>query len=542
VTIELLSAKARKSCFEVKDKNGASLSILAEAATRMDGWLFRLSKRDCVKGGDFRIECAGRRLLELDAALVSALAIGRTIERTVPSSPDQNSELPAVIEQVIPMLLPLKIEDHLYDYQRRGVAWLLRHDRAILGDDMGLGKTAQAIGAARRLIRYGKIKNLIVICPRTLIPNWISEVRHWAPELTIATVLPDGHSREGIWQRVIRRAHVVLTSYEQLRDPPRALIKANPELIIADEAHRLRKTDSLTTRGMRSIISSRFWALTGTPIERDMGDLAVLLSILDPARFSPDDGKLHPLSLRARFRPYLLRRHKNDVLSDLPPVLETDELIDLSDEQRISYDTAILRHSKKVNNLGYLPLFNKLRAICDVDKDTGASSKLDRIMDIIATIKSANEKAVVFSYLLDPLKLLRDRLDLQKNRDNYQILTGSMNLSQRDDAIRHFKSEKKCAVLLASTRVASEGLTLVEANHVIFINRWWNPSSNSQARDRVIRIGQTRAVNVITFTCRGTIEERINTLLKDKSITFDKIVNALNENDTENIKKLGILA
>ena len=524
----------------LNNKNGVAIPVTAEFNKTEKGWTVDISPGTGERSGSERKRLAIARLFELDVAIELTLQAGRSIHRNVSSRPSVTDGPHPATEQILPLLLPLKIEDTLYPYQRQGVAWLLRRKRALLGDDMGLGKTAQALSAGRRLIRSGRVAWILVVSPRTLISNWIAESARWAPELTVATALPLGIHRSERWTRLVRRAHLLFTSYEQLREPAEALIRYPPDLVIADEAHRLRNIASLSTQGFRSITSERFWALTGTPIERDAEDLAVLLSLLDSSRFTPADKSLPPMSLRARLRPYLLRRRKDSVLSELPQVIEQNEVLDLTDGQRIAYRAAIVNHTKSASDIGILPLFNKLRSICDVDPDTGQSCKLDRAYELISDIQAANEKAVVFSYVLDPLHRLGNRLLELAGATCFETITGEMSLQERSQVLSKFKSDPDCCVLLASTRVASEGLTLTEANHVIFINQWWNPSSNAQARDRVVRIGQSRLVRVKTFTCRGTVEERLMHLLKEKSLTFDQLVESLSK-PTEDIEILNLI-
>ncbi|MFP6704098.1 MAG: SNF2-related protein, partial [Planctomycetaceae bacterium] len=244
----------------------------------------------------------------------------------------------------------MRFEEPLYKFQRDGVAWLLHHERAILGDDMGLGKTAQALAATRRLIRFGRIDWALVVVPRTLIDNWKYESKKWSPELAVATALPPSRSREQDWSRLIGRAHLIVTSYEQLREPPAALLENPPDLLVADEAHRLRRGESQAHQGLRKIKTRRFWALTGTPVERDAEDLAVLMSLLEPSRFSPDDKRLHPTALRARVRPYLLRRHKTEVLDELPDVIEENEILVLSPKQVVAYRKAIRDYARQTSS------------------------------------------------------------------------------------------------------------------------------------------------------------------------------------------------
>jgi conjugative relaxase-like TrwC/TraI family protein len=172
-----------------------------------------------------------------------------------------------------------------------------------------------------------------------------------------------------------------------------------------------------------------------------------------------------------------------------------------------------------------LVLINELRTICDYDPATGVSCKADRIAEIIGNIAAAGEKAVVFSYLLKPLDLLEERLK-QTGILSAQ-LQGSMSLAEREAEIRRFRGDSTVPALLASSRIGGEGLTLTEANHVIFVNEWWNPSANSQARDRVVRLGQRRGVRVYRFRCRDTIEETLDRILEKKTHTFTSIIDRL---------------
>lgn len=430
------------------------------------------------------------------------------------------------LQRVLPLLLPAGVKDDLYPFQRNGVAWLLQNRKAILADDMGLGKTVQVLAAIRRLYRYGRIESCLIVAPRTLLTNWLAEADRWAPELlTRRLEFTNRTFTPADWRAGVGRAHILLASYEDLRGLSDDLEGQPPDLIVADEAHRLRKAESLTHRSMRRITPPRLWALTGTPVERDAQDLACLLSILEPRRFAIDDHRHGIDALRARVRPYLLRRTKDQVLPELPEATEHIEIVELHPSQRLAYTRAQASAGHRSGE-GYLALFNTLRSICDIDPDTGASSKLDRAVQLIDSAIAEGCKTVVFSYMIDPLQRLKQRLAATSGTVA-ATLTGSQSLDQRKRSVQRFKTHPDCWVLLASTRVASEGLTLTEANRVIFINRWWNPSTNSQAVDRVVRIGQTRPVMVHYLTCANTVEDRLQPLLDRKEMTFDQLVETL---------------
>ena len=200
-------------------------------------------------------------------------------------------------------------------------------------------------------------------------------------------------------------------------------------------------------------------------------------------------------------------------------MLERQEFLELSAEQLRSY-RAVLSDS----DTSTLVKFGKLRHICDIDPATGTSTKLDRIQEILEEIAELGEKAVVFSYWRKPLLTLSEILE-KKCPGSTQLLTSEMGLVERDMAINNFRN--KNVTLLASAKIASEGLTLVEANHAIFINRWWNPSSNEQARDRIRRLGQQRTTYMYSFTTVDTIEEKLDEILERKEVTNEDLVNAM---------------
>ena len=440
--------------------------------------------------------------------------------------PGHERECDRRLRRVLPLLLPPGVKDDLYPFQRKGVAWLLRNHKAILADDMGLGKTIQVIAAVRRLYRYGRIESCLVIAPRTLLANWLAEADRWAPELiTRRLEFTNRTFTPAHWRGAVARAHLLIASYEDLRGLWDDLEGQPPDLIVADEAHRLRKAESLAHQAMRRITAPRLWALTGTPVERDAQDLACLLSLLEPRRFAIDDHRHGIDALRARVRPYLLRRAKDVVLPELPEATEHIEAVRLRPAQRNAYNSALSSQGRRTEE-NYLALFNKLRSICDLDPHTGASSKLDRAEELIEAATAEGSKTVVFSYMLDPLRHLRDRLN-SSNGTIAAMLTGEQSLDQRKQSIARFKTQPDCWALLASTRVASEGLTLTEANRVVFINRWWNPSTNSQAVDRVVRIGQRKPVSVHYLTCVNTVEDRLQPMLDRKEMTFEQLIEAL---------------
>ena len=491
-----------------------------------------------------RIKSATRKLLSSDGQALRDLQKGLVIRKTVNSydlpplhvgNSVQNvstyrARRLTASDLIRPILLAKPVEKRLRPFQDEGVEWLIGRDKAILADDMGLGKTVQTIFALRILFNIASIHTVLIICPKSLLANWEEEIAHWAPELSRLQVVPSPPIREEAWKAIWGRVHIILTNYEQVRNPPSVLVNEDIDLLVADEAHRIRNTDSQATQGIRRLGVQKFWALTGTPIERDSEDLATLLSTLEPERFSVSDKRLHPASLRAQARPYVLRRLKDEVLDDLPEVLESTQILDLLPGQRHSY-LKVFRKLSDSNRASTFAILNQLRAICDYDGRTGQSAKIDRIVEIIQDFSSIGDKGVVFSYLLEPLSVVKDKIRGVLGRESVITLEGSLSVTERENVIESFKSDSRIHVMLCSSRIAGEGLTLTEANHVIFLNEWWNPSANSQARDRVVRIGQRKGVRLYRFRCRNTIEETLEEILEKKSFNFEQLIDRLAETE-----------
>ena len=495
----------------------------------------RYSRLDAHRGG--RLRRAASIALELDATLSRLVQKGQparlNVKRPVPRAPcrleraDEATLLrPRIEELIAPLVFDSSPQSLLRPFQEFGIGWLVEHTVGILADDMGLGKTAQALRALETLVRQGTIRSALVVCPNSLIANWEVECERWVPGLTVVRAVPSKEEADEVWSAILCRSHIIITTYEQLRPLPKVLASAKFELVIADEAHRLRRSQAKIVRAFRLINAERIWALTGTPIERHEVDLATLLSLLEPTRFSVKSAATDSAGLRERARPYVLRRKKKDVLSELPEVIDTKQVVDLTPQQQRAYTSA--RAQAFPNDMGeILQRFTLLRSICDLDHKSEASVKLDRIVEILQTVKHAGEKAVVFSHLLHPLDVLARRLAREYPLIGSVSLTGELKIDERERVIQHFKSDEKVVALLCSSRVGGEGLTLTEANHVIFINEWWNPSANAQARDRVVRFGQERIVHVHRFRCRGTIEEALDEILNRKSEAFANVVDAL---------------
>ena len=408
-------------------------------------------------------------------------------------------------------------------HQSYGARWLQGRHAAVLADDMGLGKTLQAIAALEEMQHSEQIHNALVLCPKSLIGVWEAEIKLWAPRLCTVALHSGIHARE--WSLLKTQCHVAITNYDAIRR-----VRPEPgsfDLVIFDEIHRLKNPDSQNYVAAYWLNPRFAWGLSGTPLENHAGDLTAILHLLDRKRVSRGDRRLSAPSLRSLAANYVLRRPRKVISEELPIMVEKTELIPLSPEQRRSYD-AVRACSRSIKTVGaWISLFNRLRNICDYDPHTGKSVKVDRAGVIIQSVRDLGEKVVVFSWKIEPLRLVRREVTSRHGASSVGMITGQTDSTTRSNIVARFQALSAPFVLLCSIRATAEGLTLTAANHVLFLNEWWNPAVNAQARDRVNRIGQERAVYVYRLRSQGTVESRIDDLLASKAALFDEIISRL---------------
>ena len=466
---------------------------------------------------------------EFQSGRMSSVMVPRFAPKSVTGSPSTPLDVRRRAQSIGAILRPCLMAslpgiDELHEYQLVGVDWLVARSAAILADDMGLGKTAQAITALRRLNNQSPINTALVICPKQLMANWERELGRWAPELSWSRLTPPPSWRAQAWEALFNRVHVLIMNYEQIS----SLIELGADhkfsVVVLDEAHRVRNATAQITSDLRRISRDRTWALTGTPLERAPSDVWTILSTVEPRRFDLTRMPSSEESLRARARPFILRRMKREFLPGLPTEIEEHETLELLEHQRRAYDWALFRFRSAPDH-ELLSGLNELRMLCDLEPQSQESTKIERIMEILRAIVSSEEKGVVFSHLLSPLDVLGNML--KREGLGHVQLRGDQSGGQREDVLAQFDQDTKTSFLLASTRVGGEGLNLVGANHVIFVNRWWNPSANKQAKDRVSRMGQKRIVIIHSFTCRDTVEEVLDSIIEEKGRLANVIVEPL---------------
>ena len=419
----------------------------------------------------------------------------------------------------------------LMPFQQDGVRALLNNRQLLLADDMGLGKTLQAIAALRILRARREIKSCLVAAPASLLDQWRREINKWAPELS--AIIIRGSATDRMWQWEAQ-TDMTLVSYDTLRSDfgdnvHSAVRRKTWDVVVADEAQRIKNRND-TSDALKGLQRTRSWALTGTPIENHEEELASILEFVDydgsevPKRYRPG------VELLARHRELQLRRKKSEVLDDLPPKQVTKVTIDLNSKQRNSYDKAEQEGVVYLKSLGaevgvqhVLELITRLKQICNADPKTGESSKLDDIKDRLTQLGAQGHKALVFSqYTTDTAGVAAAATHLQDF--NPLTITGDIPPQERTEIIERFKTQTQNQVLIISLRAGGLGLNLQEASYVFHLDRWWNPAVERQAEDRSHRIGQLVKVNVIKYSCAGTIEERIDQILARKQDLFDQLI------------------
>jgi len=415
-----------------------------------------------------------------------------------------------------------------FPYQWEGVAFLYPHQTAILADEMGLGKTMQAITAVRLLLHAGEVRKVLLVCPKPLVSNWQREFHVWAPEVPLLVIEGDQARRR--WQWELPGAPVKLANYEllhrdrdMLEGPSAADGPLDFDLVILDESQRIKNRGSATSQAAKAIRRRRAWAMTGTPIENSPEDLVGIFDFLIPGYLSSD---LTPRRMARAVSDYVIRRTKDQVLTELPPKLFRDAELDLSPEQRETYkmaeDDGVLRltdlgHSVTIQHVFELVL--RLKQICNFDPATGASAKLERLEADLEEVVASGRKALVFSQWVETLQKLSRHLE----RFGPLEFHGKIPPRQRDGVLQQFREDGSRHVLLMSYGAGGVGLNLQFAGYVFLFDRWWNPAIEDQAINRAHRIGSSGPVTVTRFLMLETIEERIDRILQEKRDLFDTI-------------------
>ena len=411
-----------------------------------------------------------------------------------------------------------------FPYQYHGISFLYPRHSAILADEMGLGKTMQAITTTRLLLHADEVQRVILVCPKPLISNWQREFALWAEEIPVNVIRGSAQERRWAWQRT--EFPVQITNYESLLRDADLVHEGvvNADLVILDEAQRIKNSSSSTNEVVCAIPRRRSWALTGTPIENSTDDLVGIFEFLQSGTLYRG---MTPKSMSAAVRDYILRRTKDEVMTDLPPKLFRDASLELSRSQYASYELAETEGIVKLSDMGHsltiqhvFELVLRLKQICNFDPVTGESSKLDRLSADLEEVAQSGKKAIVFSQWVDTLERLNEHL-VRFSPLRYH---GRISASAREQVIEDFRNRDEHTVLLISYGAGSVGLNLQFSNYVFLYDRWWNPAIEDQAINRAHRIGSTGPVTITRFVTPGTIEQRIDDILREKRELMHEIL------------------
>ncbi|HEV3204338.1 MAG TPA: DEAD/DEAH box helicase [Gemmataceae bacterium] len=411
-----------------------------------------------------------------------------------------------------------------YSYQFEGMAFLMPRKAALLADEMGLGKTMQTILSLRLMFHGGLIRNALVVCPKALVSNWARELRIWGEDVPFEMIAGDSELRRTGW--LVSNCPIKLVNYELLTRDATCVADARVafDVVVLDEAQRIKNRESKTARVVRSIRRDRSWALTGTPIENRPEDLVNIFAFVDPDRIPQETPVKRLPQLTGDC---ILRRTKDEVLADLPPKTIRDAYLDLTSSQRAAYEIAETEGVVRLNSLGstitiqhIFDLIMRLKQICNFDPLTGQSAKREQLQADLHEVAESGRKAIVFSQWVEPLEYLAKALQ----ELGPLLYHGKVPQKQRQLILERFHQDAAKHVLLMSYGTGSVGLNLQFANYVFLFDRWWNPAVEDQAINRAHRIGQRNPVIVTRFIMQNTIEERIAEVLDRKRQLFNELI------------------
>lgn len=441
----------------------------------------------------------------------------------------------------------------LRNYQVTGLNYLLSLSEmnfgGILADEMGLGKTIQVIA----FLLYKKNNMSLIVTPTSLIYNWKEEFEKFAPTLKVGVIHGSKSARNKILDNK-EEYDILLTTYGTIKNDIEFYKNEIFDYCIIDEAQNIKNPKAQNTKIIKEINAKVKFALTGTPIENSLIELWSIFDFIMPGYlFDEKNFKKKFVNrsekeieeLKSLIKPFILRRLKKDVITELPEKIEKKYYVPMTNEQKLAYKNYMKEVKLKLktgenDNITIFSYLTRLRQICQdpilVNKDyTGDSGKLNVALEIIEEVIEDNNKMLVFSQFTSVLKKIEDELNIREIKNKY--LDGSTSAKERIKLVSEFNESKEPEIFLISLKAGGTGLNLTSAKFVMHMDPWWNPAIEDQATDRAHRIGQKNIVEVIKLVAKDTIEEKIIQLQEDKREIINSVMsdNSLNIN---NISKL----
>lgn len=440
--------------------------------------------------------------------------------------------------------IPESLDGVLRDYQEAGFRWLKLLAKykfgGILADDMGLGKTLQSIAFIVSVLPDIRKQQqpVLVVAPSSLVYNWLNELAKFAPGVKVGII--DGNkTQRGSLIKKTEGLDVVITSYPSLRMDQVLYRNQSFHTLFLDEAQTFKNPVTQTAKAVREIQADHRFALTGTPIENSLDELWSIFNVVFP-ELLPNRrlfSEMRRDSIKKRVRPFILRRIKTEVLTELPDKVETIHFSELQKDQKKLYAAYLaelkqdaLKHLNKdsfqKNRIRILAGLTRLRQLCChpalfVEGYEGGSAKFDQLMELVEECRLSGRRVLVFSQFTQMLGIIGHQL--AKEGVPYFYLDGQTPPVDRVDLCSRF-NKGQGNLFLISLKAGGTGLNLTGADTVILYDLWWNPAVEQQAADRAHRMGQKKEVQVIRLVAKGTIEEKINELQMKKKNLIDEVI------------------
>ena len=465
----------------------------------------------------------------------------------------------------------------LRPYQVRGYSWLTFLHRwglgACLADDMGLGKTIQALALIQQDWESNGKRPVLLVCPMSVVGNWQKEASRFTPDLPVMVHHGIARTKGVAFKKEAMKQAMVISSYALLHRDFGTLKDVAWSGVILDEAQNIKNPETKQARAARALTADYRIALTGTPVENNIGDLWSIMEFLSPGFlgtqtdfkrtfFVPIQANHNPEAVRWLKRltgPFILRRLKTDkaIISDLPEKMEMKVFCTLTKEQASLYAAVVkeatpeLDSAEGIQRRGLiLAMLSKLKQVCnhpahflgDNSAIPGRSGKLTRLTEMLEEVIEVEDRALVFSQFAEMGEILRRHLQETFGRE-VLFLHGAVPKQRRDRMVERFQADGDGPqIFILSLKAGGTGLNLTRASHVFHFDRWWNPAVENQATDRVFRIGQTRNVQVHKFLCVGTLEEKIDEMIEHKKEIAEGVVGVgegwLTELSTADLKEV----